>query len=159
MQGLLAGKRLLVVDESAEVGALVADAAARFGAETYACGNGRDALAAVAHQRFDAVLLDLPLSDVRGSEVLRALGAASVPVVAISGVYRGPRAAEEVRRLGASEFFEKPFEVEEAVRAMARLLGIRLPRLGVIRDEVTGAFPLLGTPPEVHAVEAPLHPA
>jgi CheY-like chemotaxis protein len=159
VQGLLAGKRFLVVDESAEIGALLAAAAARFGAETVACANGREALAAVAQDRFDAALIDLPLADVRGSEVLRAFGAANVPVVAVSGVYRGPRAAEDVRRLGAREFFEKPFEVEEAVRTMARLLAIRLPRLGALRDEVTGSIPLQGAPPQVDAVEAALQPA
>ncbi|HSN14818.1 MAG TPA: response regulator [Anaeromyxobacteraceae bacterium] len=159
MQGLLAGKRFLVVDENADVAALVADAAARFGAETIACANGRDALAAVAQGGIDAALIDLPLGDVRGSEVLRAFGTAKVPVVAVSGVYRGPRAAEDVRRLGAREFFEKPFEVEEAVRTMARLLGIRLPRLGALRDEVTGSLPLQGAPPRVDAVEAALQPA
>ncbi|HSM93079.1 MAG TPA: DUF4388 domain-containing protein [Anaeromyxobacteraceae bacterium] len=159
MEGLLAGKRFLVVDENAEVGALVADAAARFGAETEACANGRAALAALARGHLDAALMDLPLADVRGSEVLRAFATAGVPVVAVSGIYRGPLAAEEVLRLGAREFFEKPFQVEEAVRAIARLLAIRLPRLGAVRDEVTGAFPLQGAPPKVEPVEAPLHPA
>ncbi len=159
VEGLLAGKRFLVVDENAEVAALVADAASRFGAETFSCANGREALAAVAGGTFHAALIDLPLADVRGSEVLRALGTAGVPVVAVSGVYRGPRAAEEVHRLGAREFFEKPFQVEEALRAMARLMGVRLPRLGVVRDEVTGSIPLQGPPAEVDAVEAPLHPA
>jgi len=159
VQGLLEGKRFLVVDENAELAALVADAAARFGAETIVCANGREALGAVASGRADAALLSLPLADVRGSEVLRALGAAGVPVVAVSGVYRGPRAAEEVRRLGAREFFEKPFPVEEVVRAMGRLVGIRLPRPGALRDEVTGSIPLMGAAPEVDAVEALLHPA
>ena len=159
VQGLLAGRRILVVDENADVAGLVAASASRFGAETFACATGKDALAAVTGERFDAALVDLPLADVRGSEVLRALGAAGLPVVAVSGVYRGPRAAEEVRRLGASEFFEKPFEVEEAVRAIGRLLGVRLPRLGQVRDEVTGSFPLLGSPAVVDAVEAPLQPA
>jgi CheY-like chemotaxis protein len=155
----LAGRRLLIVDENADLAAVVSDTAARFGAVSLACASGREALAALAGGGIDAALLDLPLSDVRGSEVLRALAAAKVPVIAVSGVYRGPQAADEVRRLGAREFFEKPFDVEVVVRALARLLGVRLPKLGAIRDEVTGAYPLLGPAPEVDAVEAPLHPA
>jgi CheY-like chemotaxis protein len=155
----LAGRRLLIVDENADLSALIADAAGRFGAAAVPCATGRDALAALAAGTFDAALVDLPLADVRGADVLRALGGAAVPVIAVSGIYRGPRAADEVRRLGAREFFEKPFEVEEIVRALARLLGIRLPRLGAVRDEVTGSIPLRGAAPEVDAVEAPLHPA
>jgi CheY-like chemotaxis protein len=155
----LAGRRLLIVDENADLAGVVADTAARFGAEALTCSTGREALAAIAGGKLDAALLDLPLSDVRGSEVLRALGAANVPVIAVSGVYRGPQAADEVRRLGAREFFEKPFDIELVVRALARLLGVRLPKLGAIRDEVTGSYPLQGPPPEVEAIEAPLHPA
>jgi CheY-like chemotaxis protein len=155
----LAGRRILVVDENAELASLVADAAARFGAASVCCSNGREALAALAGGGFHAALLDLPLADVRGSELLRALAGARVPAIAVSGVYRGPRAAEEVRRLGAREFFEKPFEVEEMVRSLARVLGTRLPRLGNVRDEVTGSIPLTGAIPAVEPIEAPLHPA
>ena len=155
----LSGRRLLVVDESAELAALVTDTAERLGAAVVACANGRDALAAIAAGSFDAALVDLPLADVRGSELLRALAAARIRAIAVSGVYRGPRAADEVHRLGASEFFEKPFEVEAIVRALARLLGIRLPKLGAVRDEVTGSIPLLSAPQEHYTVRAPLHPA
>jgi CheY-like chemotaxis protein len=155
----LAGKRILIVDENADLASLVAGTAASLGAEALTCGTGRDALAAIAQQRVDAALLDLPLADIRGSEVLRTLSAAGVPTIAVSGVYRGPRAAEEVRRLGAGEFFEKPFDVFEVVRALGRLLDIRILRLDAVRDEVTGSIPLRGEAPEIHPVEAPLHPA
>lgn len=159
MEAPLSGKRILIVDENADLASLVADTAARFGAESVVCANGRDALSAVAAGRFDAALLDLPLADVRGSEVLRALSSAGIPPIAVSGVYRGPRAADEVRKLGAREFYEKPFEVLEIVRAIGRLLDVRIPRLGALRDEVTGAIQLGGPAPKVNAIEAPLHPA
>jgi CheY-like chemotaxis protein len=159
VDGQLAGRRLLIVDENAELAALVTDAAARLGAEAFACTSGREALSALGAGRFDAALLDLPLADVRGSELLRALGAAKVPAVAVSGVYRGPRSAEEALRLGAREFYEKPFQIEEVVRALGRIMGVRILRLGAVRDEVTGSITLRGAPPEVHPVEAPLHPA
>lgn len=158
MPGPLDGKRILIVDENADLASLVADAAARFGAGAVPRTNGREALQALAGGGIDAALVDLPLGDVRGSEVLRALSTAGVPTVAVSGIYRGPRAADEVRRLGAGEFFEKPFEVHEVIRALARLLGIRLPRLGDVRDEVTGSIPLREAP-EVSPIEAPIHPA
>lgn len=158
MPGPLEGKRILIVDENADLASLVADAGARFGAEAVVRGNGREALLALAGGGIDAALLDLPLGDVRGSEVLRALSTAGVPTVAVSGIYRGPRAADDVRRLGAGEFFEKPFDIHEVIRALGRLLGVRLPKLGDVRDEVTGSIPLRDTP-EVVPVEAPLHPA
>jgi hypothetical protein len=87
-------------------------------------------------------VLDLPLPDVRGSEVLAALKRAGVPVVAISGAFRGPRAAGEVLRAGAADFFEKPFPVLALMARLARLMGEALPGLREPEDEVTGAVPL-----------------
>jgi hypothetical protein len=66
-----------------------------------------------------------------------------VPAVAVSGPSRGPRAAEEVRRLGAVDFFEKPFPLEALVGAVARALGVPAPGGDAeAPDEVTGSRPL-----------------
>jgi CheY-like chemotaxis protein len=138
----------LVVDENADLAEVVADAAARLGAAVERLDGGRAALEALARARFDAAVLDLPLAEVRGSEVLAALRRARVPAIAVSGVYRGPRAAEEVRRLGAAEFFEKPFPVEALVAAVGRLLGRAIPALPEAHDEVTGSIPLREDPVE-----------
>jgi CheY-like chemotaxis protein len=136
----LAGKRLLLVAEDSDLSGLVAGAAARLGAQVQAVPSGRAALDTLARRAPDVAVLDLPLPDVRGSEVLAALGRANVPAVAVSGVYRGPRAAEEVRRLGACDFFEKPFPVDALAAAVARALGVPVPGLEEeARDEVTGA--------------------
>ncbi len=149
MEAPLAGKRLLVVDENADLARVVGDAAARLGAEVEVRDSGRSALDALARSPPDAAVLDLPLADVRGSEVIAALRRAGVPVIAVSGVYRGARAAEEVRRYGADDFFEKPFPVESLMASVARLVGRDLPALGEALDEVTGSTPLRaeGDPP------------
>jgi len=157
----LAGKRLLLVAEDADLAALVAGAAVRLGAEVATVRSGREALDALSRRPPHAAMLDLPLADVRGSEVLAALTAANVPAVAVSGVYRGPRAAAEVRRLGAFDFFEKPFAVEALVASVARSLGAPAPSIDAeARDEVTGARPLRAEEvPEAAGITAALLPA
>ncbi len=141
--GPLSDKRLLLVAEDRELAAVVASAAARLGAEVAGVKSGRAALAAVAARAPDAAVLDLPLPDVRGSELIDALARAGVATIVVSGVHRGTRAAEEVRRLGARDFFEKPFEVEAVVAAVARAVGADAPPLDAeAPDEVTGARPL-----------------
>ena len=133
---------MLLVAEDADLATLVALAAARLGAEVVSVSSGRAALDAIARRPPNVAVLDLPLQDVRGSEVLTALAQLQVPAVAVSGVYRGPRAAEEVRRLGAFDFFEKPFAVDALAASVARALGVPLPGIGDARDEVTGSRPL-----------------
>jgi len=135
-----AAKRLLVVDENQELAEIVASAALRIGAASTLCRTGQEALACIVETQPHAAVVDLPLADVRGSEVLSALRRAGVPAVVVSGVYRGPRCAEEVVRLGAAAFFEKPFVVEDLVDAVARLVGAALPAPAPeAEDEVTDA--------------------
>jgi ActR/RegA family two-component response regulator len=155
----LSGKRLLLVSDDAELATLVeAAAAARLGAETVAAPSGRAALEALGRRPPNVAVVDLPLADVRGSDVLAALRRAQVPIVAVSGVYRGPRAAEEVRRLGACDFFEKPFAVDALAASVARALGVALPGSDEqADDEVTGARPLGAEEvPETISAAAPL---
>lgn len=126
----------------------MAEAAGRLGADVDTQATGRGALTALQRPPLPHVaIIDLPLADVRGREVISAMRGAGVPVVAISGSFRGPRAAGEVLRLGAADFFEKPFQVLSLMAAAARLMGASLPGLGVPEDEVTGAIPL-GPPGE-----------
>lgn len=132
--------RLLIVEENAELAGLVAAAAARLGVEATVCATGREALDRLLELQPGAALLDLPVADVRGSEVLSALARAGVPAVAVSGVFKGPRCAEEVGRLGAVAFFEKPFAVDALLDALGPLLGVSPARAtGEAADEVTDA--------------------
>ena len=48
---------------------------------------------------------------------------AGVPVIGVSGTFRGPQAAGDVLRLGAADFFEKPFPVLGLMARAARLMG------------------------------------
>jgi CheY-like chemotaxis protein len=139
----LSGKLLLVVAGDADLAALVQAALGRLGAQVEVVASGRAALESAARRRPDAAVLEVPLADVRGSEVLAALARARVPAVVVSGVYRGARAAEELRRLGARDFFEKPFPVVALARAVAHAVGAPEAHADEeAHDEVTGARPL-----------------
>jgi CheY-like chemotaxis protein len=143
----LEGKRLLIVVEDAPLAEVLAEAACRLGAEVDLQVTGRGALTALRlPRRSDAAIVDLPLADIRGREVISAMREAGVPVIAISGAFRGPRAAGEVLRLGAADFFEKPFSVLSLMARAARLMGTALPGLPDPEDEVTGATPLAPAP-------------
>jgi len=143
----LSGKRLLVVAEDAELAGLVAGAAARLGADVSGLRSGRAARDTLATRRPDAAVVDLPISDVRGSELLGALASAGVATFVLSGVLRGARADEEFRRLGARDFFTKPFQIEAVVAAVARAFGAEAPAVvEEATDDVTGSIPLSHEP-------------
>ncbi len=148
----LVSSRLLIVDENAELGLLVAAAAARLAVEAEVCAGGRQALDRLEARRPGAAVVDLPLGDLRAGELLSAMRRAGVPAVAVSGVFKGPRYADEVARLGAAAFFEKPFAVDALVAALAPLMEVELAReAGPVADEVTDA----GTVEEENASPAP----
>jgi CheY-like chemotaxis protein len=144
----LSGRRLLVVAEDADLSALVQGVLARLGAAVQAVKTGRAALEALGRAAPDAAVIEVPLSDLRGSEVLAAFSRARVPAVAVSGVYRGARAAAELRKHGATDFFEKPFPLDALARSLAQAVGVPSAQpVEEARDEVTGARPL--SPEEV----------
>ncbi len=154
----LTGKRLLLVAEDADLAGLVLGAFGRLGAQVDVVATGRAALDRLARRIPDAAVLEVPLTDVRGSEVLAALGHAGVPVVVVSGVYRGPRAAAELRGLGACDFFEKPFALDALARAVSHAIGAPdADGEEEARDEVTAALPLgLEDGPEGIAAASPM---
>jgi CheY-like chemotaxis protein len=154
----LSGKSVLVATEDADLAALVQGALGRLGARVRIVATGRAVLDAAARRSADAAVLEVPLPDVRGSELLAALARAGVPAVAVSGVYRGARAAAELRGLGVRDFFEKPFRVDALARALVDAVGA--PDDGgdaqEARDDVTGARPLAAEEVDAIAAASPL---
>ena len=107
--------RLLIVDDDEDVRELMQDAMERRGYEVIAVESGAEALALIAHDVPELILLDLEMGDVNGWEVLGALedhpafGTFKVVVVSGSGG-RVPKWAG---------YLKKPFRVE----ALEELLG------------------------------------
>jgi two-component system KDP operon response regulator KdpE len=135
------GARILIVeDEPALLRALRINLRAR-GYDVIITSAGRDALAEASRRPPDAVLLDLGLPDVDGTEVIRELrGWSAVPVIVLSG---RAGSGDRIGALdaGADDYVTKPFDMEELVARLRavlrrddrRLAGARL-RIG--RSEI-----------------------
>src|SRR5204862_6415393 len=73
--GVLAGRRVLVVDDEPDVRALVAAALETFGAVVVAVGNGKEAVKTPEEDaRFDVVFSDLRMPEMSGDELVGVLG-------------------------------------------------------------------------------------
>jgi two-component system, OmpR family, KDP operon response regulator KdpE len=111
----------VVEDEPALLRALEINLRAR-GYQVSSSGDGRAALAEAARRPPDAVLLDLGLPDMDGTEVIRRLrGWTAVPVLVLSG---RAGSGDKIGALdaGADDYVTKPFSMEELLARLRALL-------------------------------------
>jgi DNA-binding response OmpR family regulator len=115
--------KLLVIEDEERVASFLAKGLRANGHVVLLARTGRQGLAMAAEPGLDAVVLDLGLPDIDGTEVLRQLRAheRAVPVVVLTA--RG-EVGDRVRGLdlGADDYLVKPFSFEELLaRLRARL--------------------------------------
>jgi two-component system KDP operon response regulator KdpE len=122
--------RLLVVDDEPQLLRTLQITLRAHGHQVLTAPDGRGALAAVAQERPELVVLDLGLPDLDGVDVVRQLrGWTPVPIVVLSGRHQG---AAKVAALdaGADDYVTKPFDIEELlarIRAVTRRLAVTEP--------------------------------
>jgi PAS domain S-box-containing protein len=118
--------RILVVDDEPALRNYLARVLRGRGYEIALAGDGASALAALAAEAPDLLLLDLTLPDRDGMEILRLLRAgegisARIPVLLVSG--RGfPSDRVKGLRAGGDDFLAKPFDTEELLARIDALL-------------------------------------
>lgn len=128
---LESGKRkALVVDDDAELVELIRDALESDGRfEVRVANNGFDAGMMVKDYHPDVLILDIMLPDINGKEVcqrVRSDGSLDdVKILAISGMVEADK-VNELRQAGADDFLQKPFEVEQLVERICRLLDLEV---------------------------------
>jgi class 3 adenylate cyclase/CheY-like chemotaxis protein len=120
--------KILVVDDTALNVKLLADLLAAKGYATCTASSGAEALAVVARERPDLVLLDVMMPGMSGYEVCQALRAnpahAMLPVVLVTAL---DPAQERARGLdaGADDFLSKPVSQHELLARVRSLLRIK----------------------------------
>jgi CheY-like chemotaxis protein/tetratricopeptide (TPR) repeat protein len=89
--------------------------------------DGIAALEAIAKATPDLVLIDLLLPKKDGHGVITMLQAAEatrgIPIIAMSGVFKGADSARSTTSAGARAFLEKPFDMKVLVDRVTKLLG------------------------------------
>jgi len=158
------GARVLVVDDSATIRAVLGKMLAQDGYEVLKAVDGESAVTLAQAQLPDLIFLDIVLPGISGFAVLRALRRDSrtrtTPIVMMSG---NQQATEQfyVQRFGADGFVKKPFgraDVFHAIRALVqagRMPGrVEAAPVEVIPEGMTqeewNAIPDIGMPDEAH---------
>ena len=120
-----AADRILVVDDEADIVALVAYHLAKAGYRVATAGNGDDALAVARRDRPALLVLDLMLPGMSGFDVLTQLRAdpatRDVAVLLLTARKEEPDRIEGLS-LGADDYLTKPFSPQELVLRVAAIL-------------------------------------
>ncbi len=122
--------RILVVDDDEDVRTLARTVLGGVGHRVRCAGSGFDALALLAEETFDLVLLDINMPEMDGWETLRLIRSdelhADVPVAMFS-VKNEIRDRIHGLQDGATDYITKPFEVDVLIERVSHVLATRAP--------------------------------
>lgn len=116
-------KKILIVDDVAELRAMLSQALKKINVQCVEAENGRKALEMLKANKFNLVLCDIRMPEMTGlqlfSQVL--LAGISVPFVFMTG-----DGDEEIilqaMRLGCVDYFRKPFSINDITVVLTRML-------------------------------------
>jgi len=153
--------RVLIVDDDPRLHELLASYLGEHGFAVAVAADGPQALARLANDAFDAVLLDMMMPGMDGLEVLRRLRRDDrIPVIMLTA--RGDEADRVVGlELGADDYVAKPFSPRELVARLRAVLrragpgpeGERVAGAGVVLVPDARTAELDGAPLDLTAVE------
>jgi DNA-binding NtrC family response regulator len=150
--------RVLLVEDDAAMGALIAKNLLRRGFEPSHVTSAADALHAVEAQDFQVIVSDVRLGGMTGLELCERLCARrpDVPVILITA-FGDLDTAIAALRAGAHDFLPKPFEVDELAMRISHAaelgyLRAEVKRLREVTAPVSGPAEMLGESPAMQAV-------
>ncbi len=120
----MTSSRVLVVDDEADIRALIQEILTDEGYGVTVAADAREASAARQDDKFDLILLDIWMPDTDGITLLRdwsSAGDLDCPVVIMSG-HGTVDTAVEATRLGAVDFVEKPLSLAKLLRTVESAL-------------------------------------
>jgi CheY-like chemotaxis protein len=131
-------RRILVVDDDRALRRALAGLLSQAGHAVETAGDGAAALARLAHEAFDIVLLDIGLPDMSGLDVLaRTAALAAPPRAIVMTADDTPETLLQAVRRQAYRYLRKPF----APRAMVELVNDAVAGGGSASIEVVSATP------------------
>ncbi len=128
------GKRLLIIEDEADIAEMLAMRLRKEGFETQTAGDGVAGMNRVMREDFDALILDLMLPGMPGMEILRTIRRerrlATLPVIILSA--KGDESDIVVGlEIGADDYLTKPFQMSILVARINALLR----RVGMLQQE------------------------
>ena len=122
-------KKVLIVDDDAEIVELIADVLVRDGRfDVKSAATGYDAGVSTEQFRPDLILLDYMLPDVNGNVVCQTIRKnpefENIKIIIVSGVIKQDE-IDHLLKSGAEDFIKKPFNIAELVDKIAAVLQMK----------------------------------
>jgi DNA-binding NtrC family response regulator len=110
----MSSAKVLLVDDEKEFTETLSERLELRDLEVFTAGSGREGLELAKQHRFDAVILDLQMPGMDGIETLKYLLAddADLQVIVLTGHGTISKSVEALKA-GATDFFEKPIDIQK----------------------------------------------
>lgn len=135
--------RILLLEDNERLAAMLKSFLETRGHQVGSVADGAKGLSILQRGGIDLLILDLKLPGMSGVEVLKRLRATpslqALPVIIMTGVYRGEGYARGAEKLGVRAYLEKPFGKEEFLQAVGSAL-TPLPRQRELADLLIEVF-------------------
>jgi DNA-binding NtrC family response regulator len=122
---MMASGSLLLVDDEAKILSALAAALRGDGHEVVATGNPREAQRLLGQRLFDVLVVDNLMPELTGLDLIRELSAtapAERPQIVMMTAHATVESAIEAMKLGAFDYLQKPFEIDELLVVVKRAL-------------------------------------
>lgn len=120
---MIAGTKILIVDDNPEVINILADFLSLNDCEIYKATCGKEALDMLEKKDVEIVILDVQLPDMNGISIIDTIKVSkpTTAVIMATGYY-DPNFVIDAMKKGASDFLLKPFELDKLMLVMMRVL-------------------------------------
>ncbi len=117
---------ILLVDDEAKILNALATALRDEGHEVVATGSAREAQRLLSQRLFDVLVVDNLMPELTGLDIIRELASTTAaverPQILLMTAHATIESAIEAMKLGAFDYLQKPFEVDELLVVVARAL-------------------------------------
>jgi len=133
-------KNILVVDDDKLILDVLTKKLSNHGFQIFTAGSGTEAIEQVSKEDIDLIILDYKLPEIDGYEVLENLNketsAANIPVIVITAM-QDKRNMIKGMSLGIADFVTKPFDADEMVERVIKIVvGNKIRILAIDDDEL-----------------------
>ena len=118
-------RKILIIDDQPGIRLLLNEVFKKEGYTPLLAANGMEALKIFEEELVDCVLLDMKIPGMNGLEILEHLKAKNkrIPVIMMTA-YGEQELIDEAMKLGASNYFTKPFNIFEVLEEVNEILKV-----------------------------------